>query len=249
MQKPSRIKLLKKLILKIVQKIKKKNHIKMNSQLDIIKKTLAEFGDVCCDQDLLAAEKVIYQMSKSLEFNVDNLVNYKEGSQSLSEDNPDCEKSFLLLLIARQSLLKKEFHFSDILFLNSLILGTQPQLRKENLDDSYPFPDPEYLDEGMTLIENFLDKNDPYEKPLFKKIAAAQALLSLHPFNDGNHRTVRLILDFWLSEMNLPTLFINSNKDLLIANPYTQQVFSLKHAITQVLFAMESGCSAAAQSF
>ncbi len=62
-------------------------------------------------------------------------------------------------------------------------------------------PSPEKLDREFTI---FLWEHEGLEDPLERAIHAHFGIARVHPFNDGNGRTARLVQDVILAEQNLP---------------------------------------------
>jgi Fic family protein len=80
-------------------------------------------------------------------------------------------------------------------------------------------PPPELVDESFSDLERFL--HDPEPMPPLVKAAIAHAQFeTIHPFLDGNGRTGRLLITFWLVEQGIlsrpllyPSLFFKEHRD------------------------------------
>jgi Fic family protein len=80
-------------------------------------------------------------------------------------------------------------------------------------------PPPELVDESFSDLERFL--HDPEPMPPLVKAAIAHAQFeTIHPFLDGNGRTGRLLITFWLVDQGIlsrpllyPSLFFKEHRD------------------------------------
>lgn len=80
-------------------------------------------------------------------------------------------------------------------------------------------PPPELVDEAFASLENFL--HDPAPMPPLVKIGLAHAQFeTIHPFLDGNGRTGRLLITFWLVANGIlqrpllyPSLYFKEHRD------------------------------------
>lgn len=80
-------------------------------------------------------------------------------------------------------------------------------------------PPPDLVDESFAALENFLHSSDPMP-PLLKAGLAHAQFETIHPFLDGNGRTGRLLITFWLVERRAlkkpllyPSLFFKEHRD------------------------------------
>jgi Fic family protein len=80
-------------------------------------------------------------------------------------------------------------------------------------------PPPDLVDESFAALENFLHSSDPMP-PLLKAGLAHAQFETIHPFLDGNGRTGRLLITFWLVERRVlkkpllyPSLFFKEHRD------------------------------------
>ena len=80
-------------------------------------------------------------------------------------------------------------------------------------------PPPDDVDESFAALENFLHASDPMP-PLLKAGLAHAQFETIHPFLDGNGRTGRLLITFWLVERGVlkkpllyPSLFFKEHRD------------------------------------
>ena len=80
-------------------------------------------------------------------------------------------------------------------------------------------PPPDRVDESFAALENFLHADDPMP-PLLKAGLAHAQFETIHPFLDGNGRTGRLLITFWLVERGVlkkpllyPSLFFKEHRD------------------------------------
>lgn len=80
-------------------------------------------------------------------------------------------------------------------------------------------PPPNLVDETFAALENFLHASDPMP-PLLKAGLAHAQFETIHPFLDGNGRTGRLLITFWLVERRVlkkpllyPSLFFKEHRD------------------------------------
>ncbi|MGH2759773.1 MAG: Fic family protein [Actinomycetota bacterium] len=80
-------------------------------------------------------------------------------------------------------------------------------------------PPPEIVDDTFSELERFL--HDPTPMPALIKIGLAHAQFeTIHPFLDGNGRTGRLLITFWLTEQGIlrrpllhPSLYLKVHRD------------------------------------
>lgn len=166
--------------------------------------------------------------------------NFSIGSFSLAVQSPEADRNAEALLTAHHALMsdpKLATSIDGLLSLNQKIRKLDSNsLRTTALNDDYPFPQPESIAEGLDILFQFL--NSPQIDLFLRRIAFTQGMLSLHPFSDGNHRTFRLLLEYWLWEMGMPSMTLIKGSDFLIANPVDQKVFSLEDAVQKVLYAI-----------
>ncbi len=150
-------------------------------------------------------------------------------------------------LFEAKRLLTDSFNFaspSDLLALNQKVQGARaPQPRTVNLHEPYKFPDVDEIGPGFGIINRFMVNSEVHE--VVKQAAFTQAMLSLHPFADGNHRTFRLLLDTSLTRAGLPPTTCLKTTDLVFANPVGRKIFSLSDAVQAVLHAMGETIKAA----
>ena len=95
----------------------------------------------------------------------------------------------------------------------NLIINTQT---KEVI---YTPPSAETVPDLIADMENFIHRENPYIDPVIKTIITHYQFEAIHPFNDGNGRTGRILMILCLMNfdlLDLPVLFIsgyiNSNK-------------------------------------
>lgn len=202
------------------------------SQLQVIKGCLSEAPEITVDPSF---HEVIQQIPLGLDQNP-QFENYQSSSHTL---NLNSQSSSHLNSIKRAfDLIKNKqllpFSAQGLFEINRLILE-KPSIQKRSviLKEIYPFPDPEFIDEGIDLLLEFYSHSTVH--PFVKIVAFSQGLLSLHPFQDGNHRVTRLLLDYSLIELGMPSTKVHLSTDLLFANPTIQCNFSLRTAVQAVL--------------
>lgn len=203
----------------------------MENELSQIINCLNESEELSKNKNFLAILQDIQQFQKT-DIQIEN---YKIGSFTI---NQDIQKNYLFSLSNAISYLNKNpltenFTFSDLVKINKILTENSNSVRTKQTSSTYPFPKPELIDDGIRILFHFYQNTQSHI--LIKKIAFIQGMLSLHPFHDGNHRTFRLLLDYWLQEMNVPCMTLKSGFDFIFANPTDQKVFLLENAVEKVL--------------
>ncbi|RYZ94990.1 MAG: Fic family protein [Proteobacteria bacterium] len=95
-------------------------------------------------------------------------------------------------------------------------------------------------------IAEVLSQVSNINHPLIAIAFFAQRLLSVHPFQDGNGRTTRLITDLLLQHAGYPPPQFLSPLDFLIARPWDDAPGdSLEHSVLLIAGAVERGLSQA----
>ena len=213
----------------------------LHSSLSIIQNCLMEALSVSEDPSFL---QVCQQIPRQPGYQID-FSNYRMSSHTLGHLTPS-QADLNPLVHAHDSLMTGStdlIEMADLFLLNQMILGaSSPQIRTEILNHPYAFPDPEHIDQGLRLLQDFYKTSAAH--PIVKLVAFVQGMLSLHPFSDGNHRTCRLILDTSLCQMNYPPTTVLKTSDLIFANPVEQKIFSLSFALQAVLHGMGETLSA-----
>lgn len=200
------------------------------SQLQIIQECLNEVAILSANESL---QEILSSLSPYKDSNI-QFENYFLGSHTLGDKNTAHET---LQRIQRSALRPRLDSFAGLLLLNQSILGAPTcSPRTTALLNSFHFPAPEVIEEGMALLFAMLHE-DRFD--LFvRRVAFVQGLISLHPFADGNHRTARLTLDLWLQQMELPTTRLKHASDFIFTNSVDQKLFSLEDAVQKVLYCM-----------
>ncbi|OFZ28962.1 MAG: hypothetical protein A2622_12750 [Bdellovibrionales bacterium RIFCSPHIGHO2_01_FULL_40_29] len=210
----------------------------MSTDLTILLATLEELPAVQSNELLVGAFDEIVTLNNFRRWDIDP-INYQKTSSSLMK-GPSSEGSFINLKKASE---KIKFPFQrhtpdDFFNLNQEVLGLSHHRPRIDLNTHlHPFPHPDLILEGLEAIQNFLFDTTFHD--FFSRVAFVQALNSLHPFEDGNGRCSRLLLEHWLIEMGLPPLLCRSEIDFLCANPTTNQKYSLEAFSTSVLLSLE----------
>jgi Fic family protein len=213
----------------------------MYSQLDNIRQTLKSIEQTSRDPDLLEALREVKANNEESCFNASiwDIHNYRAASHTLKMFDTGNYNFNNLVKASNWLTDKNDIKTIDlIIHLNQIITGNKhSNFRHERMTGNYSFPDPEHFEKGLSLINESLQAE--FEVPFIHKVAIAQALISLHPFSDGNHRTTRMLLEFWLMKMQLPTLRLKKQSDFFIANPHNNFFFTLHHAAALSLLAMQ----------
>lgn len=214
-----------------------------SARLRYLTSRLDEADGLSRDPDLLRL------LSNIREFNFGTvpvqLANYKLSSFSLFtkrdvEAQEESHEHFAQLLRAH-TWLEKDFDPSvsysqnKIVELNRIILDADStRMRIKNFKSDYDFLPFELMDEAFVLTQKVAISD--HLEDFVRAVLLFQLLLSIHPFENGNHRTLRLLLDHHLIKINLLPTTVRSNSDLILANPYLQPIFSLEDAVQKVLF-------------
>jgi len=215
----------------------------MTNDLDILQQVLDQASSLQSQTDLTEALDELFQLAKNSQKPPFELDNYLVTSGTLKDAGP-CSSDYQNLVTASHWLkdLPESIEISDLLHLNQLVLGlSTATYRTQELSSLYPFPHPSSIPRGLELLQKFIKQQDL--QPVFQKIAYIQALLSLHPFENGNNRTCRLLLDHWFMQLGLSSTYFEKHLDFIMANPKSEIIFSLRHAVILCLQASEKNIS------
>ena len=117
-----------------------------------------------------------------------------------------------------------------------LIIEAQP-LPNGQFAVSATYPPPDVIDEGLEEILDDLNAalDDPSVDPVIAAADAQRALIGLHPFNDGNGRVSRLVLDYALARRGIPPPILSDpNLDFGPADIWRQEVYDgIERAVAQ----------------
>jgi len=152
--------------------------------------------------------------------------NYASSSYSVKEDR---QEQLIRISKAFASIESRESSFDQLKKINHII--TQDKEVMRNYDyEHVPFCSFESRDKGIERI-NSLESSD-----FVHLVAIAQFTLSMHLFENANHRTIRLWLDYHLINNGLPPTTFKNPSEWLIANITSFNQCSLEEAVQKTLY-------------
>lgn len=80
-------------------------------------------------------------------------------------------------------------------------------IRGSDLTPSHPFEIEDHLNEALGDLKSNADH------PIVRIVKFHHRFLTIHPFNEGNGRTIRELTNIWLSQLGLPVIDIPSSLD------------------------------------